>query len=83
MKQTFLVIIIVMVFNAGFSQPSKKRNNHDLATGKNVELSTNVYYLSINGAISDAEIGMNSVTFGTDNTTTAIQNVLDKAKNPL
>ena len=31
------------------------------------------------GAISDAEIGMNSVTFGTDNTS-VIQAVLNKAK---
>jgi hypothetical protein len=80
MKKTFLIIIIIMVFNASFSQSDKMLNNHILTTGKNGELSTYVYYLSVHGAISDAEIGMNSVTFGTDNTA-AIQNVLDKAKD--
>lgn len=73
-------MIIVLVFNSGFSQTEKKLNNHALTLSKNVGFSANVYYLSLNGAISDAEIGMNSVTFGTDNTS-AIQNVLDKAKN--
>ncbi len=39
----------------------------------------NVYYLSVCGAVSDADPEMNSVTFGTDNTA-VIQGVLDKAK---
>ena len=44
---------------------------------------SNVYYLSANNAISDADIGINSVTFGTDNTI-AIQSILDKAQsNPI
>ena len=38
-----------------------------------------VYYLSQSGAVSDAEVEMNSNTFGTDNTA-VIQKVLDKAK---
>ena len=80
MKKTFLVVIIIMVFNTSYSQSGKKLNNPSLAINRNVEFSSNVCYLSEHGAISDAEIGMNSVTFGTDNTY-AIQNVLDKAKN--
>ncbi|HBL75091.1 MAG TPA: hypothetical protein DD458_07655 [Prolixibacteraceae bacterium] len=39
----------------------------------------NVYYLSVCGAVSDADIEKNSTTFGTDNTA-VIQAVLDKAK---
>lgn len=39
-----------------------------------------VYYLSAHGAVSDAELGMNSITFGTDNTA-AIQTVLNNAIN--
>lgn len=42
-----------------------------------------VYYLSAEGAKSDADISEGSVSFGTDNTT-AIQKVLDKAqKHPI
>lgn len=45
--------------------------------------SPNVYYLSAFGAISDADIDKNSISFGTDNTT-VIQQVLDKAQfNPI
>ncbi len=40
---------------------------------------SNIFYLSANGAKSDADLDINSVTFGTDNTA-AIQAVLDKAK---
>ncbi len=69
MKKLFIFIIAVMVVNTSFSQFKN-----------NTKLPKHVYYLSANGAISDAEIGMNSVVFGTDNTL-AIQNVLDKAKN--
>jgi hypothetical protein len=43
----------------------------------------NVYYLSQYGAVSDADVSMNSVTFGTDNTE-VIQKILDKAQeNPI
>ena len=41
--------------------------------------SPNVYYLSAYGAINDADLSMNSTTFGTDNTA-IIQAILDKAK---
>jgi hypothetical protein len=79
MKRLLIFIVVLMVFNAGFSQSNKRLYNSVLPDNINTGLSSNVYYLSANGAISDAEIGMNSVTFGTDNTL-AIQNVLDKAK---
>ena len=68
MKKIYLIIIMTMVFNTGFPQSEKKPG-----------LPANVYYLSSYGAVSDAEIGMNSIKFGTDNTA-AIQKVLDKAK---
>jgi hypothetical protein len=80
MKQTFLVLILLMVFNTGFSQTGNKPNDLTRATIKGDGLPLNVYYLSVYGAKSDAEIGMNSIKFGTDNTS-VIQNVLDKAKN--
>lgn len=79
MKRLFIFIVVLMIFNPGFSQSNKKFQNSVLPDNTNTRLSSNVYYLSAYGAISDAEIGMNSVTFGTDNTM-AIQNVLDKAK---
>jgi len=41
---------------------------------------SNIYYLSAHGAISDADIGINSTSFGTDNTA-VIQSVLDKAQS--
>jgi hypothetical protein len=83
MNKAFLVTIMAMMVCRGFSQSDSISNNHALSTGKNIELPTHVYYLSLHGAISDAEIGMNSVTFGTDNTC-AIQYVLDKArKSPI
>ena len=45
--------------------------------------SPNAYYLSVQGAISDANIDKNSTSFGTDNTA-LIQKVLDKAQiNPI
>jgi hypothetical protein len=69
MKKSLLLLNVMMVLNAGFSQPGRTNNL----------LSQSVYYLSAYGAKSDAEIGMNSVTFGTDNTP-VIQSVLDKAK---
>jgi hypothetical protein len=77
--KTFLVGVMVMVSGAGFSQPVNKAASHALTGGRNVELSANFYYLSAHGAVSDADIGMNSVTFGTDNTD-VIQKVLDNAK---
>ena len=79
MKETFLIITILMAFNTGFSQSDKKLQKTSSLSSKKIELSANVYYLSTNGAISDAEISLNSVTFGTDNTA-AIQSVLDMAK---
>ena len=76
-------MIIVLVSIAGFSQKSKKLQDPPSSNSINVGLSSNVYYLSLHGAISDAEIGMNSVVFGTDNTA-AIQSVLDNArKSPI
>ncbi len=79
MKRLFIFIVILMIFNLSFSQSNKGLPNSVLPENSSTKLSPNVYYLSANGAISDAEIGMNSVVFGTDNTL-AIQNVLDKAK---
>ncbi len=75
MKKTLLVILAMMAFTTSFSQPDKKH----VKNLKNLSVPENVYYLSMHGAISDAEIGMNSVTFGTDNTS-VIQDVLNKAK---
>ncbi|NCB09138.1 MAG: hypothetical protein EOM73_13360, partial [Bacteroidia bacterium] len=69
MKKALLIILTVMAFATGFSQPDKKHVER-----KNINVPENVYYLSMCGAISDAEIGMNSVTFGTDNTS-VIQSV--------
>jgi hypothetical protein len=80
MKLSFLALIIVMVFNTGFSQSERKTHEQSSVVNKSNGLPANVYYLSASGAISDAEIGMNSIKFGTDNTS-VIQNVLDKAKN--
>ena len=75
MKKILLTILLAMAFTAGFSQHIKKH----IDTALTKPLPSNVYYLSMYGAVSDAEIGMNSVTFGTDNTS-VIQRVLDKAK---
>ncbi len=69
MKQFLLSLIALSAFIYCHAQGGKSGN----------PLSPNVYYLSAFGAKSDAEIGMNSVTFGTDNTG-LIQSVLDKAK---
>lgn len=72
-----------MAYTASYSQSHNKFNNQTLAISNAVGLPANVYYLSSHGAISDAEIGMSSVTFGTDNTA-AIQQVLDNAgKSPI
>jgi hypothetical protein len=79
MKKTLLTIILAMVFIASFSQLAEKSIDASLTKPQNSPLPANVYYLSMYGAISDAEIGMNSVTFGTDNTS-VIQGVLNKAK---
>jgi len=72
------MVIIFMLFNTIYSQSDVKLSHPSLVNNKNSKLSANVYYLSTHGAISDAEIGMNSITFGTDNTA-AIQSVLDNA----
>jgi hypothetical protein len=80
MKNIFLGLILLLFSKVSFAQMSKQSGNSDFSKSKNARLSENVFYLSANGAVSDAEIGMNSTTFGSDNTS-AIQNVLDKAKN--
>jgi hypothetical protein len=83
MKKIFLVITVLMLFKTGFSQTDKKLSSPSLAINNSAGLPADVYYLSTHGAVSDAEIGMNSVTFGTDNTA-AIQSVLDNArKSPI
>jgi hypothetical protein len=79
MRKLVLVILLIVAFNTGFSQSDKKLVNPSFPVGRKIELSANIFYLSAYGAISDAEIGMNSVTFGTDNTA-AIQSVLDNAR---
>ncbi len=76
MKKYLLSVIIPIIVNTGYSQ-SNTAPNPDIRTPR---LGIGVYYLSSHGAVSDAQIGMNSVTFGTDNTA-IIQSVLDKAKN--
>ena len=80
MKKIILGIIAFMTFNLICSQPDRDLNSRNKAVNQQNGLSPNVYYLSAHGALSDAEIGMNSVTFGTDNTA-SIQAVLDKAKD--
>ena len=80
MKKMFLFLIVSVLFISGFSHTGEKLSNLSLGYDKNAEVPANIYYLSKHWAISDAEIGMNSVTFGTDNTA-AIQTVLDNARN--
>ena len=71
-----------MILDVSYSQHDKNRKTSEV-NNPNAGLSANVFYLSTHGAISDAEIGMNSVVFGTDNTA-AIQSVLDNAgKSPI
>ena len=83
MKKIFMITFAFMLFNISYSQHDKKPKNQDPVISKDAILSSNVFYLSTHGAISDAEIGMNSITFGTDNTA-AIQSVLDNAlKSPI
>jgi hypothetical protein len=76
--KTSLAILVLLVSVTSFSQSSRPQNKQVAAT-KNTGLPASVYYLSMHGAVSDADIGMNSVTFGTDNTS-AIQQVLEKAR---
>ena len=73
MKRLFSSIIIVFFVSCFcYSQIQEKSSK-----------SPNVYYLSVFGAISDANIEKNSTSFGTDNTA-IIQQVLDKALlNPI
>jgi hypothetical protein len=78
MNKILLTVILLTLFNAAFSQYDKKSGIQNPVVG-NAALPAHVFYLSTHGAISNAEIGMNSVTFGTDNTA-AIQSVLDRAK---
>jgi hypothetical protein len=73
------MVIAFTLFNVSYSQNDKKPKNQNPRIIKDAGLSANVFYLSTHGAISDAQIGMNSVTFGTDNTA-AIQSVLDNAQ---
>jgi len=79
MKKLFFLIFISTLFADCYSQSDVKTSNQALNKNANDRVPSTVFYLSMNGAVSDAEIGMNSVTFGTDNTA-AIQSVLDKAK---
>jgi hypothetical protein len=80
MKQAFLFVIAAIIFNTGFSQSDKNPGGLIPVISQNTDLPSHVFYLSDYGASSDAEIGMNSITFGTDNTS-IIQSVLDKALN--
>jgi hypothetical protein len=79
MKKIFLLVIALIAYNVSYSQQNKKLKNQEPVIPKNTGLSENIFHLSAQGAISDAEIGMNSIVFGTDNTA-AIQAVLDNAK---
>jgi hypothetical protein len=80
MKHTFIVVISVIAFNTVLSQTVISQGSLAPDQRQNTGLPSSVYYLSTHGAISDAEIGMSSVKFGTDNTA-VIQSVLDKARN--
>jgi hypothetical protein len=83
MKRIIFGIIALMIFNLICSQPDNNRNSPNKSINLHNGLPLNVFYLSALGAVSDAEIGMNSVVFGTDNTA-AIQSVLDNAgKSPI
>ncbi len=83
MKSFFFLIFITILFADSYSQSDEKLSNQPLKNNKNDRLPATVFYLSMHGAISDAEIGMNSIVFGTDNTA-AIQSVLDNArKSPI
>ena len=77
----FLLLLLVPVLCS--SQMTGKYPDHS-STGNNPAGSSDqVFYLSARGAVSDADIGINSITFGTDNTG-VIQDVLDKAQtNPI
>lgn len=75
-----MIIAVLTMFCSVYSQSAGKSGKTSTAKSYNRELPPDVFYLSAHGAVSDAEIGMNSITFGTDNTG-AIQNVLDKARN--
>jgi hypothetical protein len=79
MIKIYLILIGLMIINTSYSQSVKKPDNKNPANNRNPALPSGVYYLSVHGAVSDAEIGMNSVKFGTDNTD-AIQSVLDNAR---
>ncbi|MBE0652692.1 MAG: hypothetical protein IH594_02770, partial [Bacteroidales bacterium] len=70
----------VSELNGSFSKSGKDFRIPFSDTCNKTLLPSGVYYLSAHGAVSDAEIGMNSITFGTDNTA-AIQTVLNNAMN--
>ncbi len=74
MKNLFWLLFIILTCFKSFAQ--QVNNLSELP--RNIRAS--VYFLSQNGAISDADLSEGSVVFGTDNTT-AIQNVLDKAQS--
>ncbi len=74
-----LAFSFLTLFASAFSQSRKSHEAPASGAGGNRSQGANAYYLSVNGAKSDADLGMYSVTFGTDNTS-AIQSVLDKAK---
>ena len=58
----WVILISVLMCAVGFPQAEIKSGNHTLAKNKKVDIFPNVYYLSVHSLISDAEIGMNSVT---------------------
>ena len=76
MRCNLLIIFTLLLFRISFPEPAAAIGQ----PGKTNPSGENVYYLSSHGAISDAQVGMNSTTFGTDNTS-VIQHILDKAKN--
>lgn len=83
MKKVFVSLIALILFSLVYSQSGSKSGSPDMGVPGNLAVAADVFYLSENGAISDAELGMFSTTFGTDNTK-AIQDVLDKAiKSPI
>lgn len=78
--RNFLLFAAIMAATCnGFSQAAGKASGSEPVLREHPGLPLNVYYLSSHGAVSDADLGMYSVKFGTDNTS-VIQSVLDKAK---
>ena len=56
MRQTILIILAIILYNSGSSQSADNLNKPPVVSPGKTELPSDVYYLSLHGAISDAEI---------------------------